>query len=162
MNSTGAAGRAFRCVLMVAMLTAYGAHAQSPADLKPNPPVRAAEPTVETTPPGGDSGTAVFDVRRILTRFEFWLTLLVVSFGVIVVGVQFFLLKKSRTSGDDILKVFGVTLIIVGTLALITAGFSDKQIAPAMGLFGTISGYLLGRASVRTSTDKKTQEEDLP
>ena len=38
-----------------------------------------------------------------------------------------------------------VTLIVVSSLFIITAGYSSEQIAPAMGLFGTIAGYLLGR-----------------
>lgn len=102
----------------------------------------------QTTPNGGDSGASPFDFRRILTRFEFWLSLLILCFGALVVGVQFALLRKRAFDGNDILKVFGVTLIVVGTLFLIAAGFGDKQIAPAMGLFGTLAGYLLGRASV--------------
>ncbi|MDX1617310.1 MAG: hypothetical protein R3224_00890 [Balneolaceae bacterium] len=38
-----------------------------------------------------------------------------------------------------------VTLIITAALFLIAAGFSNDQIASALGLLGTIAGYLLGR-----------------
>lgn len=107
----------------------------------------ATSPTEQMTPAGGDSGAAPFDFKRILTRFEFWLSLLILCFGALVVIAQFILLRKFDFDANDILKVFGVTLIIVGTLFLIAAGFGDKQIAPAMGLFGTLAGYLLGRAS---------------
>lgn len=103
-------------------------------------------PTNPGAPPGGDSGS-ILSMAPLLTRFEFWLTLLVVSFGTTVIAMQFFLLRRHEATSDEILKVFAVTLIVVGSLVLITAGFDDQQIAPAMGLFGTISGYLLGRAS---------------
>ena len=118
-------------------------------------PLVAQAPTTpiqnqQMTPSGGDAGTDPFDIRRILTRFEFWLSLLILIFGTIVVMVQFALLRKKAFDGNDILKVFGVTLIVVGTLFLIAAGFGDKQIAPAMGLFGTLAGYLLGKANAET------------
>jgi hypothetical protein len=34
-------------------------------------------------------------------------------------------------------------------MVLICAGYSNDQIAPAMGLFGTLAGYLLGRKGGR-------------
>jgi hypothetical protein len=40
-----------------------------------------------------------------------------------------------------------VVTIIVSALILVIAGFSNDQIAPAFGLFGTIVGYMLGRMS---------------
>ena len=41
----------------------------------------------------------------------------------------------------------GVITVITGSLVLITAGYSNEQIAPAFGLFGTVIGYMLGRMS---------------
>jgi len=38
-------------------------------------------------------------------------------------------------------------LVIISTFFVITAGFGNEQIAPAIGLFGTDVGYLLGRQS---------------
>jgi hypothetical protein len=49
------------------------------------------------------------------------------------------------------IRLMSVILIIVGTLFLITAGFSSEQIALAMRLFGTIAGDLLGKAQGSTS-----------
>jgi hypothetical protein len=120
-------------------------------------PSTAVSTMQETTPPGGDSGQSPFDVKRILTRFEFWLSLLILIFGVIVVLVQFLLLRGRHFDGNDILKVFGVTLIVVGTLFLIASGFGDKQIASAMGLFGTLAGYLLGKSSGASGGDRESQ-----
>jgi hypothetical protein len=57
-----------------------------------------------------------------------------------------------------------VTLIIIGTLFFITAGFDSTQIAPALGLFGTIAGYLLGKTRhavpAMTQTKKGNRSRD--
>ena len=136
------------CFLLVAMvaLPSLAQRAQPPAAGSENAAAPAS--TEQLTPAGGDAGTEPFNFKRILTRFEFWLSLLILAFGAIVVFLQFFLMRRQKFDANDLLKVFGVTLIVVGTLFLIAAGFGDKQIAPAMGLFGTLAGYLLGKASV--------------
>ena len=86
---------------------------------------------------------------------EFFLTLMVCVVSGLTLLMQFLLLRKStRLKSEDTSRVFGMTLIIMGTLFSVSAGFSAEQIAPAMGLFGTIAGYLLGRA------DRKDHEEN--
>lgn len=77
---------------------------------------------------------------------ELMFTLMVIALAIAALAMQFFLLKKNDAiQAEDSLRTFGVTLIIIGTLFFITAGFDSEQIAPALGLFGTIAGYLLGR-----------------
>lgn len=95
-------------------------------------------------PPAPAAGAGPIE-KRLLSSFEFWLSLEVLVFGAIVVGVEYVLLRSKRVRPEDTLRVYGVTLIIIGTLFAITAGFDGNQIAPALGLFGTIAGYLLGR-----------------
>ena len=63
---------------------------------------------------------------------------------VVIIGLTIFLRTKDATP-DDLIRGYTITLIITGTMVLICAGYSNDQIAPAMGLFGTIAGYLLGR-----------------
>jgi hypothetical protein len=90
-----------------------------------------------------------------LGSFEFIITLMVVAIGLIALAMEFILLRQVGTlKAEDALRVFAVTLIIIGTLFFITAGFDSTQIAPAMGLFGTVAGYLLGR-----SIDRKESTE---
>lgn len=82
-----------------------------------------------------------------LSSIEFWLASAIIAFGFIVLCLQFVLLRRSaNTQPDDILRLFTVTIIVIGTLSLIAIGYSSQQIAPALGLFGTILGYLLGRS----------------
>jgi hypothetical protein len=79
------------------------------------------------------------------SSWEFSLSLSVLAFGIIVLGLEVFLVWKHMVSQDAIVKFIIVTLIITSTLFLITAGYDNNQIAPAMGLLGTIAGYLLGK-----------------
>jgi hypothetical protein len=51
--------------------------------------------------------------------------------------------SKDRT-GNDILRVFGIILIISLSAVLLVIGYSNEQLTPVVGLFGAIAGYLLG------------------
>jgi hypothetical protein len=91
-----------------------------------------------------------------LSSIELWLAGAIIIFGLVVLSMQFLLLKRaSHTQPEDILRLFTVTIIIVGTLALIAVGYSSQQIAPALGLFGTILGYLLGKTDERRRTQER-------
>jgi hypothetical protein len=68
----------------------------------------------------------------------------VLGFGVIVLILAAFLIKSGQDT-EAVLRTFGTILIIVGALFLVVAGYSANQIAPVMGLLGTIAGYLLGK-----------------
>jgi len=108
-------------------------------------PVRAedAETSVKRNVPAANGVEKV----RFLTSREFFLSLSVLLFGIFVIIQQAFIIRNSSFEANDIIKIFGLSFIIVATLFLITSGYSDRQIAPAMGLFGTIAGYILGRNS---------------
>jgi hypothetical protein len=90
-----------------------------------------------------------------MTLFEFQLSIIVLSFGFLIVLIEVFLIKTRRISSEDSIKFITITLIITSTLFLITAGYSNNQIAPAVGLLGTIAGYLLGKINT-TKNDEKT------
>jgi hypothetical protein len=65
-------------------------------------------------------------------------------FGVLFFGMISLLIWKNK-SVDNLLRIFGILLIIVASVFLVIVGYSDQQIAPVMGLMGTIAGYLLSR-----------------
>lgn len=71
----------------------------------------------------------------------------VLIFGVVVIAICAALMRSSRPSPEAILRVFGTVLIITGALFLVVAGYTDKQMAPVMGLLGTLAGYLLGKGA---------------
>lgn len=101
------------------------------------------------SPPIALSGEGVF-----MTSLEFILSLAVLIFGLIIVGLEIYLIRTKDIDSDMLVKFIVVTLIITGTLFLITAGYNNNQIAPAVGLFGTVAGYLLGKSS-KTNNDGK-------
>ena len=96
-------------------------------------------------PPTPTELAAPSGVKLVLSEYEFWLSAEVLIFGFAVLLAEFLLLRKAKITAEEALRVYAVSLIIIGTLFAITAGFDSNQIAPAMGLFGTIAGYLLGR-----------------
>lgn len=80
-----------------------------------------------------------------MSSFEFSLSVMVLGFTLIMMIGQVWLIRSKLLNPDMSYRAILVTIIIGSTLFLITAGYSNDQIAPAMGLFGTIAGYLLGR-----------------
>lgn len=83
--------------------------------------------------------------HSLLTDREQLLSYAILLFGTAVLLVQYLLLRTPKRNSYEILQLLGINLIVTGTLFLITAGFSAQQIAPGLGLFGTIAGYVLGR-----------------
>jgi len=71
-----------------------------------------------------------------------------------------FLLWKRRNA-EQVLRTFGILIIVFAAVFLVIAGYSDTQITPVIGLLGTIVGYLLGRRIEPTSpeSDLKGQRE---
>ena len=88
-----------------------------------------------------------------LSSFEFWMSFSVLSFGMLIFVIEIIMVRLTAFQPEQIIRILAVTLIVISTLFIITAGFDSEQIAPAMGLFGTIAGYMLGRA------DGKSKEE---
>ena len=80
-----------------------------------------------------------------LSSWEFKLSLIVLIFGLIIICLEIFLIRSQQMNTESSIRIIIITLIITSTLFLITAGYSNDQIAPAVGLLGTIAGYLLGR-----------------
>lgn len=93
---------------------------------------------------------------NLMSTYEFGLSVSVLAFGLLIIILEIFLLKNRILKDDLLVKFILVTLIITATLFLITAGYDNNQIAPAIGLFGTVAGYLLGKSS---SPAKKSENE---
>lgn len=75
-------------------------------------------------------------------------------FGVVLVGVMTFLVMKDKIrppegDGQWLVRLFVVPVCVLAAVFLVVAGYSNDQQGPAMGLIGTVVGYLLG-AGTRT------------
>src|SRR6266850_2732173 len=68
----------------------------------------------------------------------------ILIFGLIVLVMMSVLVAKYSVNINRLLRAFALVLIIVAAVFLIVAGYTEQQIAPVMGLLGTIAGYLLG------------------
>lgn len=88
-----------------------------------------------------------------LSNYEFWMSSAVLVFGLLLFVAELYLMKIISFQPEQAIKLMAVTLIVISTLFIITAGFSSEQIAPAMGLFGTVAGYMLGRAQAGKEGD---------
>lgn len=73
----------------------------------------------------------------------------VLLFGLLVILLATYLIR-SGINTEAVLRIFGTILIIMVAVFLVVAGYTDTQIAPVMGLLGTIVGYLLGKETKET------------
>ena len=109
------------------------------------------ETTAVNTPPTATTAEGVnlppvsTDLVPTKSSQEVWLSLGVLLFGMVVVLAQAFIINRREEPLSQSLKYLSVSLIIVGSLFLVTAGYGNSQIAPIIGLLGTVAGYLLGR-----------------
>jgi len=86
---------------------------------------------------------------------EIYLSLGVLAFGLILVAFTgVFTLRRSMGWDQEATRVFTISVIVTAGLFLITAGYSDQQIAPMFGLLGTIIGYLLGKSPAQEHAPK--------
>ena len=116
---------------------ASAASAQQVADHPPPPPT-----------PNPGSGGNLFEFFTGKTPHEFWLTVIIIMFGLTVLLLLLWALRSAPDRRpEDISRALIVITVITSSLILITAGYSNEQVAPAFGIFGTIVGYMLGRMS---------------
>ncbi|MEI6707546.1 MAG: hypothetical protein WCK96_10475 [Methylococcales bacterium] len=109
-----------------------------------------------------DSTTAT-TVQKTSSDIDWWsvqdamtISASVLVFGCFIMLLATILLYKGTTS-HDVLKLFGTMVIVISAVFLVVAGYSDTQIAPVIGLLGTIAGYLLGS---RDTTEKEKEKEE--
>jgi hypothetical protein len=103
---------------------------------------------IPTPPPGVNNGVTT------VGPLENMLAIGVLLFGFLILCLILYQAYRCKYSASETLRFVTVSLIIVATLFVVSAGFSPDHVAPAMGLFGTIAGYLLGRGV------KKKGDED--
>lgn len=105
-------------------------------------------PSLEAT----KAGTAQMPVQQWTPEIARELSFSILIFGLLVLGLLAWMVTKTKASLNGLLRAFALILIIVAAIFLIVAGYTEQQIAPAMGLLGTIAGYLL-------NTSRQAMEE---
>ena len=77
---------------------------------------------------------------------ELWLPLGVLIFGAIIIGSEILvMIKRERGWGAQSSRIVGITLVVIAAMFLVTTSIGQDRIAPAIGLLGTVAGYLLGK-----------------
>jgi hypothetical protein len=77
----------------------------------------------------------------------------ILVFGFLVIGLQVLvMLRLKKGWGTQSIRVVGLTLVLTSGLFLIVTGYSQEQIAPMIGLLGTITGFLLGKTTSPNET----------
>ena len=71
-------------------------------------------------------------------------------------------LRRKGASASQLLKLFAVLSIINISAIVIIAGYGPQQVAPILGLFGAIAGYLLGKDGPVTPKDDSSEAKELP
>ncbi len=86
---------------------------------------------------------------------------IVLLFGVFVLLLTVRLVRANHVKSDNVLPMFVVLVIIICVVFLVVAGYTDRQIVPAIGLLGTIVGYLLGRHGEQPPAMPQTEQPSM-
>ncbi|WP_417914487.1 hypothetical protein [Candidatus Electronema sp. JM] len=100
--------------------------------------------SVSTTSKYNDTGASWWSATNAMTMSS-----IVLLFGLLVIFLATYLIRSGKNT-EAVLRIFGTILIVVMAVFLVVAGYTDTQIAPVMGLLGTIAGYLLGKETKDT------------
>lgn len=92
-------------------------------------------------------------VKWWTTQNAMTISVVVLVFGIITLALATYLINSGKSS-EAILRTYGTILIIVTSVFLVVAGYSSNQIAPVMGLMGTVAGYLLGKGEASAKKDE--------
>ena len=125
-----------------------------PASAQPNhePEMSRQVPVFGPGQPEGQAGSAQSPTAgqvRSHTALELGLSIGVLVFGALAMGMQIYVMIRANRYWDSLsIKIVGLTLVITAALFLIVAGYSQDQVAPIMGILGTVVGFLLGKEGV--------------
>ena len=119
---------------MIAMLMQASAPLAPPKDLPVTPPstLSAAQALPQV------QAGSLFADRNLQ------LTLIVLFFGLLALVLLYLMVRHERAGAFE-LRIFIITILVFGSLLILSAGFGGDQLGPVIGFFGTIAGYVLGR-----------------
>ena len=81
------------------------------------------------------------------------------GFALVVLFLMTWLMRHTR-SHVAVLRAFGLLLIISAAVFLVVVGYGEEQLAPVLGLLGTIAGYLLGKETSGTERKRTPPEPE--
>lgn len=143
-------------LLLVAVL-AFQLAELVPATFSPEnrPPVQSTKQETDVPAPdppknSGEENLPILDERTSINIIEAILSGLILAFLVIVIfSIKCIFKNRSCDRSGEMERLITVTIVVMGALFLIISGRKSEHIAPAFGLLGMVSGYLLGQARAR-------------
>ena len=109
-------------------------------------------PIVEPTTVTPADAAKISDGADLFSLGELRITAIIFAFALVSLLVFYLLLRLEKASPYT-LRLFVIIILIFGTLLVVSSAYTTDQIAPIVGFFGTIAGYLLGR------TERKDNDE---
>jgi CHASE2 domain-containing sensor protein len=114
-----------------------------PPDLDPGVPAKV----------GARAAAQNMDAGFLSSWAELNLTLLIFAFGVVALLLFYWIVRSNRDT-PMLLRVYVILILIFGTLLIVSSAYTTEQVAPVVGFFGTIAGYLLGRGDRHDELDR--------
>lgn len=112
------------------------------------PVIRTAKQTI-----GGS------EVGGLHLNAEMQFTLMIIIFALVSL-LFLYLIARSGRATPFFLRIYLITIIVFGTIAVVSSAYATEQIAPVVGLFGTIAGYVLGKSD--RPNEAHTPESEAP
>lgn len=102
---------------------------------------------------GAHAAAQVSQAGGLFSLGEFQLTIVIFVFGLISL-VAFLMMVRGEKATPYMMRLYVIIILVFGTLLVVSSSYSTEQIAPVVGFFGTIAGYLLGRTDRVGSKDE--------
>lgn len=107
------------------------------------PPPSSGLPIATPDPVSPAKAVGQVQTGALSSIHELDATLIVLAFGLIALGLLYLIVRSERTREFE-LRIFIITILVFGSLLVMTAGLGQDQLTPVIGFFGTIAGYVLG------------------
>jgi len=109
-------------------------------------------PAVEPTTVAPHVAADLAQSGSLFSFAEISLTWIIFIFGLIALGI-FFLLVHYGKATPYLIRIYVIIILVFGTLLVVSSAYTTEQVAPIVGFFGTIAGYLLGRTEKQPGGD---------
>lgn len=152
-----------RIAMLTVFLSLCGAVVPCHAQQNPAPDNALAVPEASPNAPPVDSGNAAKITapsngdKPALTTDEFWLSCIVLFFGLAVIIAQIWVTHDRNGDFEVTMRYIAITLIVSCAIYLITTGTTNSQMTPVIGLLGTLGGYIMGKMHAAKESPEAAQ-----
>jgi hypothetical protein len=102
--------------------------------------------------------------KLVETWYTQFLPIAAIVFGVLILIYMFlllFIVIKNHGIQTQMFNLLILTLIFISSVFLLIIGYSEAQITPVIGLFGTAIGYIFGKNSSNQNHNVNNNDDDV-